>query len=123
MIIITGYSEYSFQFGFLLLKIFLCAWMSSLSSGQSLLSHFLSSAVQTSPGKRGVAFRGQVQPQEANELSVFLFFVFERKREKERESEQGRSRERERGRIPSRLHNVSTEPAAGLELTNLEIVI
>ena len=31
-------------------------------------------------------------------------------------------RERERERIPSRLHTVSTEPNAGLELTNREIM-
>ena len=33
-----------------------------------------------------------------------------------------RQRERGRDRIPSRLHNVSTEPNAGLELTNREIM-
>ena len=31
-------------------------------------------------------------------------------------------RERERGRIPSRLHTVSTEPDAGLELMIHEIM-
>ena len=34
----------------------------------------------------------------------------------------GRERERERERIPSRLHAVSTEPNAGLELTDREIM-
>ena len=33
-----------------------------------------------------------------------------------------KERERERERIPSRLHPVSTEPDAGLELTNHELV-
>ena len=36
----------------------------------------------------------------------------------------GKQRERERGRqgIPSRFHTVSTEPDAGLELKNSEII-
>ena len=34
----------------------------------------------------------------------------------------GRGRETGRERIPSRLHAVSTEPEAGLELMNHEIV-
>ena len=48
--------------------------------------------------------------------------------QREREREEGREREREEGReggregIPSRLHVVSTEPKAGLQLTNQEIV-
>ena len=33
-----------------------------------------------------------------------------------------RDRDRERKRIPSRLRTVSTEPDAGLELTNREIM-
>ena len=33
-------------------------------------------------------------------------------------AERGGERERERERIPSRLHPVSAEPDAGLELTN-----
>ena len=33
-----------------------------------------------------------------------------------------RERERERGRIPSRLHTVSTEPDVGLIPTNREIM-
>ena len=36
--------------------------------------------------------------------------------------EGGRGRERGRERIPSRLHAVSAEPDAGLELTNCEIM-
>ena len=33
-----------------------------------------------------------------------------------------RERERGRGRIPSRFHTISTEPDAGLDLTNREIL-
>ena len=40
----------------------------------------------------------------------------------EREREQGRGRENGRQRIPSRLHAVSTEPDARLDLTDLEIM-
>ena len=43
-------------------------------------------------------------------------------REREREHEQGRGRDTGRERIPSRLYVVSTEPSAGLELTNSEIM-
>ena len=42
--------------------------------------------------------------------------------EKESKQEQGRGRDRGRERIPSRLHAVSAEPDAGLELTNHEIM-
>ena len=49
-------------------------------------------------------------------LLLFVNFLYS---ERDRESEQGRGRERERGSIPSWLHAVSTEPDAGLELTNL----
>ena len=35
--------------------------------------------------------------------------------------ERDRERGRERERIPSRLHTISPEPDAGLNLTNLEI--
>lgn len=42
----------------------------STGTGQSLLSHFLSSAVQTPPGERGIAFREQGQPREVNKFSV-----------------------------------------------------
>ena len=50
----------------------------------------------------------------------FLFFLiyFERER---MGGGRGRERERERERIPSRLHAVSTEPNAGLKLTDREI--
>ena len=49
---------------------------------------------------------------------VFKFIYFERKRES-----RGRDREkRGKERIPSRLHAVSTEPDAGLDLTNSEIM-
>ena len=48
-------------------------------------------------------------------LSLFIYFG---KRAQIREEQ----RERERERIPSRLHTVSTEPNAGLELTNREIM-
>ena len=48
-----------------------------------------------------------------------MFILFERERES-----RGRERERERGRrrIPSRLHTVSTEHNAGLDLINSEIL-
>ena len=49
---------------------------------------------------------------------ICLFIYFEREKERGR----GRERERERERMPSRLHAVSTEPSAGLELTNCEIM-
>ena len=45
---------------------------------------------------------------------MFIYF--------EREREWVRGRERGRERIPSRLHTVSTEPDAGLEPTNREIM-
>ena len=47
-------------------------------------------------------------------------FILERKSEQRRGREGERERERER--IPSRLHIVSTELDAGLELTNREIM-
>ena len=40
----------------------------------------------------------------------------------ERETDGEGQRERDRERIPSRLHTVSTEPDARLDLTNHEIV-
>ena len=40
----------------------------------------------------------------------------------ETEREWGRGRERRRERIPSKLHAVGTEPDAGLNLTNCEIM-
>ena len=43
-------------------------------------------------------------------------------RQRERERERDRDRDRERQRIPSRLHTVSMEPDAGLELTNHKIM-
>ena len=52
-------------------------------------------------------------------LSWILFLV---ERERESKHEQGRGRERGRQRIPSRLRALSTEPNAGLEPTNREIV-
>ena len=39
-----------------------------------------------------------------------------------REKERERAEERQRERIPSRFHNVRTEPYTGLELTNPEII-
>ena len=56
-----------------------------------------------------------------------LWIYFERERERERVPGRGRERgererERERERIPSSLRTVSTEPDAGLELTNCEIM-
>ena len=50
-------------------------------------------------------------------MRIYLFFETERKRA----SWGGAERERET--IPSRLWAVSTEPNAGLRLTNLEITI
>ena len=47
-------------------------------------------------------------------------FIFERQRETE--LERGRARERGRHRIQSRLQAVSTEPNAGLDLTDREIM-
>ena len=54
-------------------------------------------------------------------LSLNIFFRFAYF-ERERESEQGRGREVRRERIPSRLYHVSTEPKAGLQLVNCEIM-
>ena len=42
----------------------------------------------------------------------------ERERERAHTHKQGRVRERGRERVPSRLRIVSTQPDAGLELTN-----
>ena len=59
-------------------------------------------------------------------------FIFERYRERDRQRERETEREREPGRdrergrhrtqVGSRLRAVSTEPDAGLELTNLGIL-
>ena len=49
-------------------------------------------------------------------LSLFIYF------DRERESTSRGEKEGERERILSRLHTVSAEPDAGLELTNCEIV-
>ena len=49
-------------------------------------------------------------------FNVYLFIL------KERVFEQGRGTEMGRERIPSRLCAVSTEPDAGLDLTNHEIM-
>ena len=58
-----------------------------------------------------------------NFLKLFLsFYLFIVDREKEREREGEGQRERDRERIPSRLCTVSTEPNAGLKLTNIEIM-
>ena len=55
---------------------------------------------------------------------MFIYFERERERKKgrERESMSRGGAERERERIPSRLHTVSTEPHAGLDLTKHEIM-
>ena len=57
-------------------------------------------------------------------LGVLLFVSlgFFSLRDKERAGERQKERERERERIPSRLHAVSAEPHAGLDLTNCEIM-
>ena len=51
-------------------------------------------------------------------LFKFIYFESECGGGTEREGQ----RQREGERIPSRLHTVSTEPDAGLELTNREIM-
>ena len=51
-----------------------------------------------------------------------MFIYFETEREIGGGAERERGRGRERKRIPSRLHTVSTEPDAGLEFTNREIM-
>ena len=51
-----------------------------------------------------------------------MYFEREQERETGTESEWKRGRERGRQKIPSRLRTVSTEPYAGLELTNCEIM-
>ena len=50
-----------------------------------------------------------------------MFIYFERERDSITWGGAQREGERERERIPSRLHAVSAEPHAGLELTNCEI--
>ena len=50
---------------------------------------------------------------------VVKVYLGERKRERERECTGGKERETER--ISSRLHTVSVEPNAGLEVMNREI--
>ena len=62
-------------------------------------------------------------------LSLLIYFERERERERERESvhekhEEQREvgRKRDRGRIPNRLHAVSTEPDVGLKPLNREIM-
>ena len=56
--------------------------------------------------------------------NAYLFIYVEREggREKEEQRERERQRQRQRKRIPSRLHDVSTEPNAGLNPTNHEIM-
>ena len=56
--------------------------------------------------------------------SIFLmFYLFIlRKRERERERKCMWAEEGQRERIPSRLHAVSAEPQAGLDLTTCEIM-
>ena len=49
---------------------------------------------------------------------MILFIYFETEREREQAHEQGIDTER----IPNSLHPVSTEPKAGLELMNPEIM-
>ena len=63
-------------------------------------------------------------------FSFFNVYLFLRERgwarvgegQRQRERERERERDTERGRIPRGLHAVSTEPDAGLQLTNCEIV-
>ena len=49
-------------------------------------------------------------------LLLYFFMFILREQESVHTYEQGRGRERERGRIPSRLHTISTEPYMGLNL-------
>ena len=57
-------------------------------------------------------------------LCIFLNLFIDREgeRETERENDQAGEGHRDRQRIPSRLHTASTEPNAGLKLTNREIM-
>ena len=61
-------------------------------------------------------FLGQWSSKPKNFL--MYLFIFERERERERETSRGRGRQR----IPSSLCAGSTEPDAGLELMNCEIM-
>ena len=49
-------------------------------------------------------------------LSLFIYYFGER------QSEWGRGRERGESETPKQAHTVSTEPYAGLKLTNCEIM-
>ena len=56
-------------------------------------------------------------------LHAFFFkFIYLFLRQREFVCEREPRRGRERGRIPSRLHAVSTEPNVGFDLTNHEIM-
>ena len=57
-------------------------------------------------------------------MLICLFIFRERERDKDRgtETASGGRVERRRERIPRRLHDVSTEPNVGLELTNSEVM-
>ena len=57
----------------------------------------------------------------ANTCYFFIFFILIYLFLRGREHEQKRGRKRGRPRIPNRLHVVSTEHYAGLELTNHDI--
>ena len=59
---------------------------------------------------------------ESDSLHFFFFFLTFIYLLRERESKQERGRERGGERIPSRLHAVSAEPNAELELRKCEIM-
>ena len=50
-------------------------------------------------------------------MFIYLLLYFEK--ERERTCEQGKGRKKEGGRIPSKLHTVSTDPDVGLKLMKL----
>ena len=80
---------------------------------------------RSSGGGGGASFISEVpdslRPKLPTENYFYLFiYLFEKEREKEHE--QGRDREGGRQRIPSRLRSVSTEPYAGLEPMNPQVV-
>ena len=62
------------------------------------------------------------QPQMTFNIYLFLMLTYLVFRKRDIEHEQGRDRKRRRQRIPSRLHIDSTQPDAGPEPTNCEIM-
>ena len=54
---------------------------------------------------------------------IYSYFEGERGQAQAAGGQREREREKDRGRIPSRLHTVSTESDVGLDLTVREIVV